>query len=234
MGGFNPGAERARVLIADEVELFRRGLRDVLAKDGRFIVAAETGRSEDVPAIYERVRPDVTLVSASSRGALETTPLDRIRRSDRGARVIVLIAPEAADQVVRFIQAGAQGVLLRDASADAILAALHDVCEGGSGLDARLARLLFDSLAGGGSRLGDTQMQSSGLDPAVLSLLSQREREVLQALAQGYRNKEIGAALGVSVGTVKTHLRHIFRKLQVADRTGAVLKAVDARLRRAA
>lgn len=68
----------------------------------------------------------------------------------------------------------------------------------------------------------------------MLSLLSQREGEALRALAQGYRNKQISAELGVSVGTVKTHLRHIFRKLQVADRTGAVLKALDSGMRRAA
>jgi DNA-binding NarL/FixJ family response regulator len=113
-----------------------------------------------------------------------------------------------------------------------MLGALCDVCNGGAALDSRLAKPLFEGLAA--LSPSPIPVDATELDARVLSLLSQREREVLQALAQGYRNKQIGAALGVSVGTVKTHLRHIFRKLQVVDRTGAVLKALDVSLRRAA
>lgn len=231
MGGFNPRADRARILVADSVELFRRGLHEVLAGDGRFVVAGEASRLEDVPNVYASVRPDAVLV-AGNDASWAMTALRNVTQVDARARVLVLITQEASAQVLPFVRAGAQGVLLRDASTSSILGALQDVCDGGSALDARLARMLFESLAGTPAALkreGETE-----LDPRVLSLLSQREREVLSALAQGYRNKQISAELGVSVGTVKTHLRHIFRKLQVEDRTGAVLKALDAGMRKAA
>ena len=232
MGGFNQGADRARILVADNVELFRRGLREELASGGRFVVAAEAARLEDVPGIYARVRPDVALISVSESDEAGRKALRDVLWIDQRARIIVLIAPEASEQVVQFIQAGAQGVLLRDASTATILGALRDVYEGGCALDGRLANLLFQGLAGSPAPVAAGV--ADGLNPAVLSLLSQREREVLQALALGFRNKQIGAELGVSVGTVKTHLRHIFRKLHVQDRTAAVLKALDGRLRKAA
>jgi DNA-binding NarL/FixJ family response regulator len=236
MGGFNQRADRARILIADNVELFRRGLREVLLNDGRFEIAAETSELDSVPGVYAEVRPDIALITVGDEDAARrsnvTSAIHSIFQIDRGARIILLISSDVEEQVVGFIRLGAQGVLLRDASAVAILGALHDVYAGGAALDGRLANGLFRTVAAG-SRAG-AFAGSAGLAPAVLSLLSQRERDVLQALARGNRNKQIGAELGVSVGTVKTHLRHIFRKLQVSDRTAAVLVALDARLRKAA
>jgi DNA-binding NarL/FixJ family response regulator len=235
MGGFNPRADRARVLIADNVELFRRGLRDVLANDGRFTIAGEASQFEDIPSLYASVRPDIALIAAASEDApvcsRTRAALQGILQIEQGARIVVLISSDETDYVVELIQAGARGVLLRDASAASILGALSDIYEGGSALDGRLAAGLFRALA---ASPGPGSAGAGDLAPAVLSLLSHRERQVLQALARGYRNKQIGAELGVSVGTVKTHLRHIFRKLQVEDRTTAVLVALDARLRKAA
>jgi DNA-binding NarL/FixJ family response regulator len=139
-------------------------------------------------------------------------------------RAIVLLEREAPEDVVESVRTGADGVLLRQASAETLLAAIYDVLAGGAALDQRLARGLFERLALSArvGRGGELEM-----DPAIAGALSQREREVLRALAQGCRNKEISAQLGVSVGTVKTHLRHIFRKLHVEDRTAAVLMALQ-------
>ena len=97
----------------------------------------------------------------------------------------------------------------------------------------RIARSLFGYLA---VNEGSSVVELDGfrLGSAALRLLSRREQEVLRALAHGLRNKEIAADLGISVGTVKTHLRHIFRKLHVADRTAAVLTALQVRFRDAA
>lgn len=139
-------ADRARLLIADGVELFRRGLQDVVAGDGWFVVAGEASRLEDVPNVYANVRPDVSVV-ASNDATWAMTALRQMTLIDSRARVIVLITQEASEQVLPFVRAGAQGVLLRDASTAAMLDALRDVCNGGSALDARLARMLFESLA---------------------------------------------------------------------------------------
>jgi DNA-binding NarL/FixJ family response regulator len=152
--------------------------------------------------------------------------LEEIVSSDPGARVIALVDRNDLELVLKAIQGGARAVLVRDAPATALLDAAHDVVDGGAALDMRLASVLFDYLA----RSMPAALESGPVfDPSTLTGLSPREREVLRALAQGYRNKEIAAALGVSVGTVKTHLRHIFRKLKVADRTSAVLLALHVR-----
>lgn len=98
------------------------------------------------------------------------------------------------------------------------------VLNGGSALDPHLTRMLFEYLA---SRAAEPAAAAEPrLDPAALRSLSPREQEVLRLLCQGQRNKEIAVRLGVTVGTVKTHLRHVFRKLQVYDRTGAILTAL--------
>ncbi len=181
-GRYQSRADRARILVADNVELFRRGLREALAGGGRFVVAAEAARVEDVPSIYARVRPDVTVLAVSDDEAGRRA-LQDLQQIDQRVRVIVLIAPEASEQALQFIQAGAQAVLLRDAPTATILAALSDVSEGGCALDARLANLLFRRLAG--SPVADRVSPADGLNPRVLSLLSRREREVLEALARG-------------------------------------------------
>ena len=222
-------AGRTRVLFADSVELFRRGLRDLLVSDGRFAVAAEAARLEDVAVAYKRARPDVALVAATSEGEAMTA-LFGLAQVDRRARVLLLISDETRVPLLRIIRAGAQGILRRDASPATILTALDDVAKGGAALDQRLAATLFRALAGSIA----PESTSAAILPSVVSLLSKREREVLEALALGRRNKQIGADLGVSVGTVKTHLRHIFRKLDVEDRTAAVLVALDAGMRRVA
>jgi DNA-binding NarL/FixJ family response regulator len=230
MGNFNHGADTARILIADTTELFRRGLRDALVEGG-FAIAGEVDRIEDAPFAYQQLCPDIALLAGGDAyTALRT--LHDIRAFDPGARVITLVPHEAFATVVPLVQAGAQGVLLRDAPISMVRESLADVRAGGSALDPRLAPALFASVASVPTAI--PQANASQLDSRVLALLSRREREVLRALALGYRNKQIGAELGVSVGTVKTHLRHIFRKLHVSDRTGAVLKALDVEVRKAA
>lgn len=233
------GTAQVRVLIADNAELVRRGIRDVLARDGRFSVVGEIARPVDAAEAWLELAPDITFLGLGRdsegyrEGSTGLTALQQTLRSDPSACVIVLVNEDTAEDVLAPVRAGARGVLLRDASATTLLEATRDVLAGGATLDPRLARSLFDHLAfGAGPSLSSEQEHA--LDPAVLGLLSRREQEVLRALARGYRNKEIGAELGVSVGTVKTHLRHIFRKLKVADRTAAVLAALQVRLPKAA
>jgi DNA-binding NarL/FixJ family response regulator len=201
--------DRVRVIVVEGAEFVRRGICGVLTQHGEpFELAAEISRAAALPQACE---------------------LLEVRAP---ALAIVLLEHDGIDGVIEAVRAGANGVLLREASGGTLLAAIHDVMAGGAVLDPRLARGLFDRLATGGA--AGEGMVEPGMDPAVAGALSQREREVLQALARGCRNKEISVQLGVSVGTVKTHLRHIFRKLHVADRTAAVLIALQGKLPKAA
>jgi len=222
-----------RVLIVDSSELLRRGIRDVLARDRRyrFSIVGDVARPEEGAPAFRQLAPDVTFLALSDGGGVATGGgmrcLHEILSLDPAARVIALVDGNDLEHVLAAIQAGARGVLVREAPATALLEAAYDVVEGGAALDLRLAAVLFDHLASAGS--AGPRNGEAILDAATLTALSPREREVLRALAQGNRNKEIAAALGVSVGTVKTHLRHIFRKLNVADRTSAVLLALHVR-----
>lgn len=223
--------ERVRVLIADSSELVRRGIRDVLHRDRRFVVVGEIARPQNVAEACLNLSPDIIFpgLGRDSRGGRDPSEgvvaLREVVWQDHLALVIVLVDGDTVDDLLEPVQAGAAGVLLRDAPAGALLEAVFEVLEGGSALDPRLTRTLFEYLRPEAA-LCDA-LRGFKLNPAALRSLSPREQEVLWELTQGHRNKEIAAQLGVTVGTVKTHLRHIFRKLRVGDRTGAVLAALQ-------
>jgi two-component system, NarL family, response regulator LiaR len=213
-----------RALVVEPADLVRRGICDVLAQyDEPIQIAADIDRPDALVETCQLKSPDVIVCSLA--GAEQASALSALRRALEvrpSTRAIALLERDDAEDLLEAVRAGARAVLLRGASAGMLLAALRDVLSGHAALDPRLARLLFEWLmttrAGAGSNVD--------INPAVAESLSQRERDVLRALSQGLRNKDISAQLGVSVGTVKTHLRHIFRKLHVVDRTAAVLVAL--------
>lgn len=211
---------------------------NVLHRDGRLAIVGEVACLSDLPQACVELTPHVVFLGCSSEGVegaggAGLAALRRAMEPDPFVHVVVLMEHGSAAGVLEAVQAGASGVLLRDASGTALLDAARDVIGGGAALDPRLARTLFEDL-GVRETSQVVEIGPGTLGASTLRLLSHREQEVMRALAQGLRNKEIAAALGVSVGTVKTHLRHIFRKLHVADRTAAVLTALQVRLRDAA
>lgn len=228
-------AERVGVIVVEGAEFVRRGICDVVAQQGApFEVAAEFGQTDALPQACELLMPDIIVLSLRNDAgrASQLRSLRRALEVRSGARAIVLLDRDATDAIIEVVQAGARGVLMREASASTLLAAIGDVFSGEAVLDPRLAGGLFECIAAGAA--AQPAHLTPDIAPAIRGALSVREREVLVALAQGFRNKEIGAELGVSVGTVKTHLRHIFRKLHVADRTAAVLIALHGELPRLA
>jgi DNA-binding NarL/FixJ family response regulator len=233
--------DHVRVLIADGADLVRRGIREVLADNGRFSVVGDFSRISDVAAACQELLPDIVFLGMGRDSEERVTPADALAALWRVltvcpfAHVIVLMDGKAGEDVVRVLRAGASGALLRGASAAAVLKAVEDVLDGDVALDPGLARALSDYLAAqGGLPLSAGSDVDLRFDATALAALSPRERDVLKSLAQGHRNKEIASELGMSVGTVKTHLRHIFRKLEVSDRTAAVLVALQVRLPEAA
>jgi len=219
-----------RVLIADGAELVRRGIRDVLLQcDRSFAVVGEVARAEDLIEACAMALPDVLVLSLGLDESMR--PLRAALVARPSLRVLVLLEEGSGEWALQAVRAGARGLLPREASAETLLAAVREVAGGGTVLDPQLAAGLFEFLTQRGNN-GVTE--EAQLDPAVLARLSVREREVMRLLAQGYRNKEIGRQLGVSLGTVKTHLRHIFRKLDVIDRTEAAVVALRGRTAKAA
>lgn len=222
----------ATILIVESAELMRRGLRDVIGADPGFRAVGEVARVHQAPRAALQLSPDVVFLGLGRdvRARSEPPGLAAIRQLMRVqpfARVLAMVEDVDVGLLMNAVRAGARGVLLRDAPVHALVDAARDVLAGGAAIDPRLARGLFEYLTYTGVPASSSVERA--IDPAMLRLLSPREQEVLQALAHGCRNKEIAAKLGVSVGTVKTHLRHIFRKLEVADRTGAVLAVLQVR-----
>ena len=226
-----------RVLIADRSEYLRRRIREMFAGEREFRVVGEIALPQDLARACVNLSPDIAVLGLGAYGDgpyawSVLAALRRIVHASTLVRAIVLVSSDTPEEFLQSLRAGARGVLLRDLSKRTLLDAVGDVMAGGAAFDRRLAGMIFEYLADNAGR--GSPRAPRPVDPAVLRALSPREREVLHSLAQGLRNSEIAARLGVSVGTVKTHLRHIYRKLEVSDRVSAVLKAFQLRLPEAA
>lgn len=209
----------ARVVIADDHALAREGLRAMLERDGRYAVVGEAASGEEALALCRAHAPDLALLdiryAAGGIDGLEAAR--RLAEETPHLPVVLLTMHDSADYLRAAIAAGARGFLLKDASRAVFLAALEQVLAGGVAYPPELMRrAVLDGAAGGSAR-------------AALARLTPREWEVLDALAAGRTNKEIAQVLGISPGTVKTHVERLIGKLGVRDRTQAAILAVEHR-----
>jgi DNA-binding NarL/FixJ family response regulator len=199
---------KIRVLIVDDHRVVRVGLRAIIDAEPDMEVVAEAGDGPAALAAYAEHKPDITLLDLRLPGMSGPEVLTALREKDPEATVIVLTSYDADEDVYRAVQAGARGYLLKGTLPDGVLeAAIRKVHAG--------QRLLAPEAA---ARLAD-RMTSPQLTP--------REVAVLELVARGKSNKEIGTMLSLAEGTVKTHLKRIYEKLGVGDRTEAALVAVQ-------
>lgn len=202
-----------RVLIADDHEIVREGLR-MLFRDERDIeVVAEARHSDEAVAAAEAHAPDVVLMDLVMPGAGGIEATRRIREVSPDSQVLVLTSFVGDRQVHEALRAGAIGYLLKDVSRDDLLRAIRSVREGTPALHAEAQRQL---------------MRDVSPDPAksILAELTDRERDVLLLIARGRSNRAIASELFLSEGTVKGYVSVILGKLEVEDRTQAALWAV--------
>lgn len=208
--------DRIRVLIADDHELVRYALRSLLEDEPDIAVVAEAGDASDALASCQAVTPDVVVLDLRMPGG-GVEACRSIHDSCPTVRVLVLTSFDDDEEVFGVLDAGACGYLLKDTRPERVVNAIRAVFDGQSVFDAAIAdRLIAGRPAP--NALGDGEP------------LSQREMEVLELMAQGLSNKEIGRALWIGETTVKTHVSHILRKLNQSDRTQAVLAAVKSGL----
>jgi DNA-binding NarL/FixJ family response regulator len=194
-----------RVVLVDDHELFRAGVRSAL--EGRVDLAGEAGGVDEAVAVIEREQPDVVLldVHMPEGGGVEV-----LRRAP-GPRYLALSVSDAAEDVIAVIRAGARGYVTKSISAPELADAIRRVDDGDAVFSPRLAGFVLDAFAGAG-RVG-TDIE----DPEV-DQLTPREREVIQHLARGYLYKEIALRLGISAKTVEAHVSAVLRKLQLSNR----------------
>jgi DNA-binding NarL/FixJ family response regulator len=197
-----PVAVQARVLVVDDHSLLRTGVANIINQEADLEVVAEAANGRDAIDAFMLHHPDVVLMDLRMPEMEGVEAIRRIREIDSQARVVVLTTYDADEDIARALQAGAKAYILKDIAADALVACVRDVLAGKTYLAPAAAAKLAEHV---------TQVQ-----------LTPRELAALQLLANGHSNKEIATSLGISERTVKSHLAHLFEKLQVTSRTEAV------------
>ena len=200
-----------KVLIADDHAVLRHGLRLILQEDPRLTVVGEAADGAEAVAQTLALTPDVVLmdIELPDMSGIEATR--RIRAACPQTRVLILTVSDRNADLLGAFKAGARGYLLKHVDSREVLDAIHRVAAGEAILPPNLAARLLDHL--------------TKPEPAPEEL-TDREKEVLQHIAQGLGNKEIAAALNISENTVKTHVRHILSKLNLRSRAEAAAYAV--------
>jgi DNA-binding NarL/FixJ family response regulator len=199
-----------RVLLVDDHPVVRAGMRGMLAADPGIVVLAEAGSGEQALVLVEAHRPDVVLMDLRMPGMDGVAATASITARYPEVRVLVVTTYDRDTDILRAVEAGATGYLLKDTPLDQLTAAIHAASRGETVLAPPVATKLL------------TQMRAPAADT-----LTPREVEVLGAVAQGLTNADIGRRLFIGEATVKTHLLRAFAKLGVDDRTAAVTVAMQ-------
>ena len=194
------------MLVVDDHVVVREGLRRLVAQTEDLQLVGEAGHGEDIVALVGRRRPDVVMMDAGRPHSEGVAAIRALVAGHPAVPVIVFTASGEDGLLWDALDAGARGFLLKDADAAALLEAIRRVAEGETYVDARLAPDFLRQLS----------------PPRIESVLSAREREILQMLADGSSNRDVSESLVVSVETVKTHVKHILAKLEAKHRTQAV------------
>ena len=217
--------QKTRVLIADPADLARQGLRGLLSTPEDLEVIASCKTVDEVVSESIARSPDVVLLGYGFSEPQRLEAVRQIANNRPWIPVLVLTDHPELDAFLSSVRAGARGYLGGNVDASGLLEAVRKLGSGGCAMEPAIVTELFDYLSQSSESMRRARCLVTSTSP--VSRLTPREREVLRLMAQGRANKDIGALLGISVGTAKTHLRHIFRKLQVSDRTGAVLTALE-------
>lgn len=197
--------QRIRVLIADDHGVVREGLVAMIRRKSDMVVVGEASNGREAIALWKEHRPAVTLLDLRMPELDGVNVIKEIREIDDKARIIVVTTYDGDEDIYRAIQAGAKGYLLKDAPREALLDSIRRVAAGETCIPVHLAAKLADRISG--------------------EALSDRELEVLQLMAKGDINKQVGSKLFISEGTVKSHVKSIFAKMNVLSRTEAVAVA---------
>lgn len=199
-------ANPIRVMCVEDHRIVREGLALIINQEPDMKMVGSCASGDEAVDLFKTVRPDVTLMDLRLGATSGVDAIKAIRKVDPNARIVVLTMYEGDEDIYRAHQAGATTYLLKDTLSSDLV---------------RVVRQVHD-----GERPVLPEVQARLAERASMPTLTSREVEVLQLISQGLRNKEVGAMLGITEGTVQIHVKNIFAKLQVNDRTGAVQVAV--------
>ncbi|MBS0543731.1 MAG: two-component system response regulator NarL [Proteobacteria bacterium] len=208
--------EQQRVLIVDDHPLFRKGLAQMLHMIPAFRIVGEAAGGAEGLALARELQPDLVLLDLNMRDMGGIEVLRGLRSAQLDARVVMITVSDRAADLVAALQGGADGYLLKDMEPEAMMTALRDAAAGRIVVSEQLTHLLAAAL----------RRESRPHDAAAAGLTEQ-ELRILEKIAAGLSNKLIGRDLDITEGTVKVHVKHILRKLELRSRVEAAVWAVE-------
>jgi two-component system, NarL family, nitrate/nitrite response regulator NarL len=210
-----------RILIADDHPIVRDGLRKLLSLEDDLEVVAEANDGCEVLDRVQEFDPDVLLLDLRMPNLDGLSALQTLQQTNKRTKVIILTASEDKNEFVQAMKLGCSGIVLKQTAPDLIVKSIRKVYGGEIWLDSHTTAAVMRQFAAPGDLTGSSSGKTRERSP-----LSQREREIVQLVAQGYKNKEMAEKMFISEQTVKNHLHNIFDKLGVSDRLELALYAI--------
>ena len=213
-----------RILLVDDQTLIRQGIRLLLAGEPDLEVVGEAGNGRQALEMVSSLKPDVILMDVRMPEMDGVNATREISARFPSCAVIILTTFDDDETIFEGLRAGARGYLLKDINADEMTAAIRTVATGGALIQPSITRKVLAEFTRLTSPLSQPGSSSSQI---LIEPLTEREMEVLRLLAEGLSNKEIAGRLVITEGTVKNHVSNLIAKLNVRDRTQAILKAQE-------
>ncbi|MDU4095571.1 MAG: two-component system response regulator NarL [Pantoea sp.] len=204
--------DAATILLIDDHPMLRNGVKQLISLDSQLKVIAEAGNGEQGLALAEQLDPDLILLDLNMPGTNGLETLDLLRRIDLSGRIVVFTVSNDEEDVVSALKRGADGYLLKDMEPEELLTALHQAAAGQLVLSETLTSVLISSLR-----------ETPPATQRDLQQLTRREQDILRQIARGLPNKTIARKLNITESTVKVHVKHLLKKLQLKSRVEAAV-----------
>lgn len=209
-----------KILIVDDHEVVRDGLKNILTSLENITIAGEAGNGEDAVKMYSSLKPDLVIMDISMPGmnGIEATKV--IKEKDPDARILILTMHDNQEYLNQIIRSGAKGFILKNTDKDELLEAVRTVSSGDNFFSKDISKLIIDNYI----RTAKETEKNDGYKEVPLT---KREIEILKLIASGYSNQEIANILYISYNTVDTHRKNIMHKLSIKNTAGLVRYAIE-------
>jgi two-component system nitrate/nitrite response regulator NarL len=223
----NANANAIRILVVDDHTLFRRGLTALLQRDPQFEVVGDAGDASQAQRRAQELKPDLILLDIHLPGVNGIDALPALLEAVPGVRVLMLTVSEDESDLSAALRGGASGYLLKTVEGDALSTAIRRVMRGENVVAEEMTGKLIAAYRDASAARAEPSVQAPAPTPSRLDILSQRELDILRGIALGQGNKEIARSFGIAETTVKIHVQHILRKLDVSSRVHAAVIASE-------
>ncbi|NQW16293.1 MAG: response regulator transcription factor [Chloroflexi bacterium] len=210
-----PDIVNIRVMVADDHAIIREALEAAISRSQGLELVGQASSGSEAIGMCRSLQPDVIVMDLRLGDMSGISAVAQIRADSPQTKVLVFTSSKGEADVTGAIEAGARGYLLKGSSSSEVIAAIRTIQIGGSTIEPSVASILFDRMAGG--RVSEDKATT----------VTSREKEILTLIAGGMTNQEVGGRLNIAEATVKTHLTHAYSKLNVSDRTEAVVRALQ-------